>query len=117
MGPLSRFLSSTLGPQTATITATCDDNSCRPTTATTEFKMGMAWQLFSLPNGDLGAFKNGGTYGFNSAVWIAPALNEGVVVMINDKLVDGGIRALDDEVEDILEMLPGERPAAASSIG
>jgi D-alanyl-D-alanine-carboxypeptidase/D-alanyl-D-alanine-endopeptidase len=93
-----RTMADTLKPQT-TITTLCQEpNSCAPTT---DFTMGLAWQLYPGASG-MGvdwAYKNGGTAGTSSDTALAPSKGVAVTAMWNKQ------RPANDDAELAPELL------------
>jgi D-alanyl-D-alanine-carboxypeptidase/D-alanyl-D-alanine-endopeptidase len=88
----------------STITRTCSSaTSCEPA----DFRMGMAWQLYSAGHGGIDvdwAFKNGGTAGMHSVTVLAPS--EGVGVTL---LSTGGTTSPDPLGPEILRLVLAAR--------
>lgn len=80
-----RTMADTLEP-VSTITTICSEPfTCEPTT---DFQMGLAWQLYPASVNNMGAdwaFKNGGTLGFSSDTALAPSKGVGVTTMWNQR--------------------------------
>jgi D-alanyl-D-alanine-carboxypeptidase/D-alanyl-D-alanine-endopeptidase len=100
-----RTMADTLKPQ-STITTICSSPSeCGPTT---DFQMGMAWQLYPATSSDMGtdwAFKNGGTAGFSSDTALAPSKGVGVTTMWNQQRVDNAEPGI-----ELLSLILHEKP-------
>jgi D-alanyl-D-alanine-carboxypeptidase/D-alanyl-D-alanine-endopeptidase len=103
--PGVRSLADTLKP-VSTITTLCSlPLECQPTT---DFQMGLGWQLYPATSSNMGAdwaFKNGGTAGFSSDTTLAVSKGVGVTTMWNQARVDSAEPAI-----ELLSLILHEKP-------